>query len=134
MGFIVVLLLCMVGFLIYWVLSIRSRALQFGIFRAMGMSMREILTMLINEHFYISALSIAVGVLVGEMTSRLYMPLIQMAYAASDSSLPLRVVSEAGDLGRILLIVGVLLAVCLAVLGTLISRMKIAQALKLGED
>lgn len=133
-GFIVVLLLCMVGFLIYWVLSIRSRALQFGIFRAMGMSMREILTMLINEHFYISALSIAVGVLVGEMTSRLYMPLIQMAYAASDSSLPLRVVSEAGDLGRILLIVGVLLAVCLAVLGTLISRMKIAQALKLGED
>ena len=43
-------------------------------------------------------------------------------------------VSEAGDLGRILLIVGVLLAVCLAVLGTLISRMKIAQALKLGED
>ena len=79
-------------------------------------------------------LPIAVGVLVGEMTSRLYMPLIQMAYAASDSSLPLRVVSEAGDLGRILLIVGVLLAVCLAVLGTLISRMKIAQALKLGED
>ena len=133
-GFIVVLLLCMVGFLIYWVLSIRSRALQFGIFRAMGMSMREILTMLINEHFYISALSIAVGVFVGELTSRLYMPLIQMAYAASDSSLPLRVVSEAGDLGRILLIVGVLLAVCLTVLGTLISRMKIAQALKLGED
>ena len=133
-GFIVVLLLCMVGFLIYWVLSIRSRSLQFGIFRAMGMSMREILTMLLNEHFYISALSIAVGVAVGEITSRLYMPLIQMAYAASDSSLPLRVVSEASDLWRILIIVGVMLAACLCVLGALISRMKIAQALKLGED
>ena len=31
-------------------------------------------------------------------------------------------------------IAAMLLAVCLAVLGTLISRMKIAQALKLGED
>ena len=39
-GFIVVLVLCAVGFLIYWVLSIQARTLQFGIFRAMGMTMR----------------------------------------------------------------------------------------------
>ena len=37
-GFVIVLLLCTVGFLIYWILSIQSRVLQFGIFRAMGMS------------------------------------------------------------------------------------------------
>ncbi len=133
-GFIVVLLLCMVGFLIYWILSIQSRSLQFGIFRAMGMSMREILTMLINEHVYISGASIALGVLVGKLTSRLYMPLIQMAYAASDSALPLKVVSEGSDMVRIMGLVGVMLVVCLAILGALISRMKIAQALKLGED
>ena len=133
-GFIVVLLLCAVGFLIYWILSIQSRALQFGIFRAMGMSMREILTMLINEHVYISGVAIALGVVVGKLTSRLYMPLIQMAYAASDNALPLKVASESQDMVRIMGLVGAMLVVCLAILGALISRMKIAQALKLGED
>ena len=37
-------------------------------------------------------------------------------------------------MARIAIVVGVMLAVCLTVLGVLISRMKIAQALKLGED
>ena len=133
-GFIVVLLLCAVGFLIYWVLSIQSRTLQFGIFRAMGLSMREILTMLLNEHLFISGLSIVTGAAVGKLTAKLYMPLIQLAYAASDNALPLQVVSCSGDMARIAIVVGVMLAVCLTVLGVLISRMKIAQALKLGED
>ena len=133
-GFIVVLLLCAVGFLIYWVLSIQSRTLQFGIFRAMGLFMREILTMLLNEHLFISGLSIVTGAAVGKLTAKLYMPLIQLAYAASDNALPLQVVSRSGDMARIAIVVGVMLAVCLTVLGVLISRMKIAQALKLGED
>lgn len=133
-GFIVVLLLCAVGFLIYWLLSIQSRTLQFGIFRAMGLSMREILTMLLNEHLFISGLSIVTGAAVGKLTAKLYMPLIQLAYAASDNALPLQVVSRSGDMARIAIVVGVMLAVCLTVLGVLISRMKIAQALKLGED
>ena len=60
-----VLLLCATGFLIYWILSIQSRALQFGIFRAMGMSLREILSMLINEQLFISVSSIAVGAGIG---------------------------------------------------------------------
>ena len=133
-GFIVVLVLCAVGFLIYWVLSIRSRALQFGIFRAMGMTMREIVTMLINEHVFISGTAIATGALVGYLTARLYMPLIQIAYSSSDSALPLRVVSLASDNVRLGIVIAVMIAVCLVVLGVIINRMKIAQALKLGED
>ena len=74
------------------------------------------------------------GAAVGKLTAKLYMPLIQLAYAASDNALPLQVVSRSGDMARIAIVVGVMLAVCLTVLGVLISRMKIAQALKLGED
>ena len=133
-GFIVVLLLCSVGFLIYWILSIQSRSLQFGIFRAMGMSMREVITMLLNEQLYISGLSIAVGALVGHLTAKLYMPLIQIAYAASDNALPLEVISRASDNVRLFAVIGIVMLVCMVILGGLISRMKIAQALKLGED
>ena len=133
-GFIVVLLLCCVGFLIYWILSIQSRALQFGIFRAMGMSMRVAISMLLNEQLFISGLSIAVGALVGHLTARLYMPLIQLAYAASDNALPLEVVRYAADDIRLFSVVGGMMLLCMVILGVLISRMKIAQALKLGED
>ena len=133
-GFIVVLLLCTVGFLIYWILSIKSRALQFGIYRAMGMSMREIITMLIIEHVFISGTALATGALVGHLTSKLYMPLIQIAYAAYDNSLPLKVISEQSDMVRLTVIVGVMIVICMVILGWLISKMKIAQALKLGED
>lgn len=133
-GFIVVLVLCTVGFLIYWILSIKSRSLQFGIYRAMGMSMREIITMLLGEQTFISVASIATGTVVGWLTSKLYMPLIQMAYASYDSALPLTVISEQSDTVRLLAIVGVVMLLCMAILGWLISKMKIAQALKLGED
>jgi putative ABC transport system permease protein len=133
-GFIVVLLLCSVGFLIYWILSIQSRALQFGIFRAMGMSMREVITMLINEQLFISGLSIAAGAVVGSLAAKLYMPLIQIAYAASDNALPLELISHSSDNVRLFAVIGAVMLVCMVILGGLISRMKIAQALKLGED
>ena len=133
-GFIVVLILCSVGFLIYWILSIRSRSLQFGIYRAMGMSMREIIMMLIGEQIFISGTSLATGVLVGWLTSRLYIPLIQIAYAAYDNALPLQLVSETSDAVRLAVIVGAMIIICMLILGWLISKLKIAQALKLGED
>lgn len=133
-GFIVVLVLCTVGFLIYWILSIRQRALQMGIFRAMGMTMREIVTMLINEQIWISGLSIAAGAGIGWAASKLYVPIIQIAYAASDQLVPLRVVMSASDHAQLFLIVGAVMAVCLCILGGLVKRMKIAKALKLGED
>ncbi|MCI8624722.1 MAG: FtsX-like permease family protein [Lachnospiraceae bacterium] len=133
-SFIVVLILCVAGFLIYWVLSIRSRELLFGIFRAMGMSMREILLMLVNEQIFISGLSIAMGAGIGVLASRLYIPLIQLAYSASDQSVPLAILIQSGDMIRLFVIVGLVLLLCMVVLGVLIRRINISQALKLGEE
>lgn len=133
-GFICILLLCTMGFLIYWILSIRSRTLQFGIFRAMGMSMREIITMLINEQLFITGVSIGAGALVGALTSRLFIPLIQIAYSSADQALPLEIVSESSDYVQLFTVIGVVILICMFILGGLISKIKISQALKLGED
>jgi len=133
-GFIVTLLICFTGFLIYWILSLRSRVLQFGIFRAMGMSMRNLIGLLINEQFYITFTSIVLGALVGEISARLFVPLIQISYSAADQVIPLRVVNEIRDYGNLYSVVGFMIIICLVVLTAYISRIKIAQALKLGED
>lgn len=133
-GFIVVLLLSTVGFLIYWILSIRSRQLQFGIFRAMGMTMGEIIGMLLNEQLYLSVLSMVAGALVGKLTSQLFVPLIQMAYTSADQLIPLTVQNAVSDEIRLYLVVAGVMVVCMLILGRFIKRFNIAQALKLGED
>ena len=133
-GFIVVLVLCSVGFLIYWILSIQSRALQFGIFRAMGMTMREVLSMLFNEQLFISGVSIAAGIGVGKLTSKLFVPIIQMAYSSAEQVIPLEIQTAANDTMKLYIVVGFVMILCMVILGWMIKKIKIAQALKLGED
>ncbi len=133
-GFITVLLLCIIGFFIFWILSIQSRTLQFGIFRAMGMRMREIMEILVNEQIFITGTSVIAGVLVGIITSKLYVPLIQIAYASKENILPLTVINRTQDTMQIILAVSVMIIVSIGILGVLISKTKITQALKLGED
>ena len=74
------------------------------------------------------------GILVGQITSLLYVPLLQIVYAAKDLIPPFQVVWDKSDLFRIYTI-----AVCLMILGgilfrILIGRIEISQALKLGEE
>ena len=133
-GFICILVLCAMGFLIYWILSIQSRTLQFGIFRAMGMSMGEVFAMLLNEQLFITGVSIGAGIGVGILTSRVFVPLIQIASSSADQVIPLEIVSESSDYVRLFAVIGVAIFVCLGILGWLISKIKISQALKLGED
>ncbi|MDR2606282.1 MAG: ABC transporter permease [Oscillospiraceae bacterium] len=132
-GFLIILLVCAVGFLIYWILSIRSRELQFGIFRAMGLTMGNLISMLLCEQVLISGTSIAAGIGIGILAGELFVPLIQVGYATG-THLPLIVASEPGDFVRLMTITGAILIICIFVLGTIIRRLKIAQALKLGED
>lgn len=132
--FIVVIMLCAIGFLIYWITSIRSRELIFGIYRAMGMSMRELITMLINEHVFGSVLPIAFGAGIGILASKLFVPLIEIAYSPTIQTLPVRTFSSDADMIRIGVVVVVMLLFCITVISVLLSKIKINQALKLGED
>ena len=134
MSFIVILILCGVGYLIYWILSIRSRELLFGIFRAMGMSRGEILRMLVNEQIFSSLLSIGCGAGIGILASRMFVPMIQIAYSAANQVLPLELITKSSDMVRLFGMIGVVLILCLVILARQVFRMKIAQALKLGED
>ncbi|MBR6364856.1 MAG: FtsX-like permease family protein [Lachnospiraceae bacterium] len=134
MSFIIILVLCGAGFLIYWILSIRSRELLFGVFRAMGMSKGAILHMLVNEQIFSSCLSIGLGALIGVIASRNFVPLIQIAYSADKQSLPLELITETNDMVRLFAIIGIVFVVCMAILTRIVLSMKITNALKLGED
>ena len=134
MSFIVILILCCTGFLIYWILSIRQRELLFGVFRAMGMTRREVIQMLVNEQIFSSGVSIVIGTVIGLLASKMFVPLVQIFYASTDQAIPLEVVNKPLDMIRLFSIIGIVIVVCMVVLGKLISKINISQALKLGED
>ena len=134
MSFIVILILCSAGYLIYWIMSIRSRELLFGILRAMGMSKNNIFSILIHEQVFSGLFSMAAGLVIGYLASIMYVPIIQNAYAASNQVLPLTLITNSNDLIRLFVVIGVVLLICLIILIRIISKSNITNALKLGED
>ena len=134
LSFMVILVLCFIGYLIYWTLTISSRELLLGVLRAMGMSKNEVFGMLINEQIFSAVLPLLCGAGIGVAASRLFAPLIQIAYCASDMVLPLKLVTLPEDMIRMFVIIFVMIAVCFIILARQVSALKISQALKLGED
>ena len=134
LGFSVAMLISLVGFVMYWVLTLRARTLQFGVLRAIGMSSRQVLLMLVVEQLLITGAAIVAGVAIGRVSAWLFVPLLQVVYAAVDQVPPFRVASEIGDLLRIYVVAGVLLVLGAGLFRTLLARLDIHQALKLGEE
>lgn len=134
MGFIIVLILCAVGLLIYWIISVQSRSLQFGIFRAMGMTSKDIIVMLLCEQAIIVVPTVVAGTVLGFVASKLFVPLIQIAYASTELTLPLTMAGAFVDILKMFMAVVIAVAVCVWVVNKLVDMVKISQALKLGED
>ncbi len=134
LSFIITMAITLIGFLIYWIFNIRNRTLQFGILRAMGLSKRSLIGMIIWEQVLISGVAILAGILIGTLASNLFVPLLQVVYSAAEQVPPFKIVAYAGDYFRIFAILGVMLVAGSVVLGYIISKIKMDQALKLGED
>ncbi|MDD3866674.1 MAG: FtsX-like permease family protein [Eubacteriales bacterium] len=134
LGFIVSMLVCAIGFLIYWIMLVQGRVLQFGIFRAMGLGKSSVIGMLIAEQGLVSGVAILFGVLLGHLASRLYVPLFQMVYSSADQPIPFRIISDPNDSLKVYIVLGFLLLICIGILIRLILNIRIDQAVKLGED
>jgi putative ABC transport system permease protein len=128
------MLVCAIGFLIYWIMLVQGRVLQFGIFRAMGLGKSSVIGMLIAEQGLVSGVAILFGVLLGHLASRLYVPLFQMVYSSADQPIPFRIISDPNDSLKVYIVLGFLLLICIGILIRLILNIRIDQAVKLGED
>lgn len=134
LGFVVIMLMTVIGFLIYWIISIKSRTLQFGVLRAMGVTFREVISTLGWEQLLVSLVSIAMGFVIGGTASDLFVPMFRTMYNAADQVPPFRVQGYPGDYIKLYVIIAVMLIGGFLVLGGIIRRININKALKLGED
>jgi putative ABC transport system permease protein len=134
LSFLVAVILCTVGFLIYWITSIKQRELLFGIYRAMGMSMKEINKMLINEQMFSSVLASLAGYGVGAAATALFVKLVAIVYLPETHNIAISITVNPFDIVKLTIVVIFMFVLCFLIIRTILKKMNITQALKLGED
>ena len=90
--------------------------------------------MLINEQIFSGVFSILAGIGIGKLTSSMFVPMLQQAYAATNQVLPMQLVVNSDDMVRLYSVIAAVMVVCFAVLILLLFKMNVAKALKLGEE
>lgn len=134
MGFIVTILLCAIGYLIYWIMAIRERELMFGVLRACGFHKGELVHMLINEQIFCGVFSVLAGIGIGKLSSAMFVPILQQAYASENQVLPMKLITDATDMYRLYGVISVTMLLALLVLVGILFKMNVTKALKLGEE
>jgi putative ABC transport system permease protein len=122
-----------IGFVLYSYASLRRRFIELGILQAIGLSVRQLVGYLVTEQLLLMGLAISGGVVVGLMTSILFVPFLQTSASPGTPVPPFQVFigwTEAAWLA-----LGFGLVLCVTMLGTIayLMRLKTFQAVKLGE-
>jgi putative ABC transport system permease protein len=132
-GFAAAALLTVLGFLLYALFSFRRRFIELGILRAIGLSSMQMTTFLAWELAFLILVGILAGTGLGALISDVFIPYLQVG-AGEAAMIPPFVVQIAwAEIIQIYVLFAGLFVVALGGLAILLLRMKIFQAVKLGE-
>jgi len=132
-GFLASALMTALGFLLYALFSFRRRFIEMGMLRAIGLSIRQMIGLLAAELASLILLGMGVGTLLGVAASRLFVPFLKMGATTEALYPPFQIEIAWVSIFEIYFLLAVLFLVALGVLVALLGRMKIFQAIKLGE-
>jgi len=132
-GFLAASLLTVLGFLLYAFFSFRRRFIELGILRAIGLSAQQMTGFLAWELAFLILTGAVAGTGLGAWISRLFIPALQLGTSVQSQVPPFVVDIAWSAVTRIYVLFGLLFVAALAGLAALLMRMKIFQAVKLGE-
>ena len=132
-GFLASALLTVLGFLLYALFSFRRRFIELGTLRAIGLSTQQLGVFLICELAFLILLGLGAGTLIGILVSQLFIPYLQIGAGPTANTPPFTVEIAWLAVTRLYMLFGLLFLVAFAVLIVLLLRMKVFQAIKLGE-
>jgi putative ABC transport system permease protein len=132
-GFISSALLTVLGFLLYALFSFRRRFIEMGMLRAIGLSIQQMTSLLAAELAFLVLLGIGVGTVLGVFASRLFVPFLQIGASAQSQYPPFQIEIAWLSIAQIYVLFALLFVAALSALSALLVRMKIFQAIKLGE-
>ena len=132
-GFLAAGLFTVLGFFLYAVFSFRRRFIELGVLRAIGLSAIQMAFSLAWEMALLLGLGIAAGTALGLAASRYYIPFLQVGPTDESRALPFIVTTDWSAIYALYGVLIVLFIVIVAALVILLSRIRIFQAVKLGE-
>jgi putative ABC transport system permease protein len=133
-GFIAAAILTVVGFLLYALFSYQRRFVELGILRAGGLSRGQMATYLAFELIFIVLFGGIVGTALGAWISAKFIPYLQIGADVASRVPPFKIITAWNSIFQIYGLFGILFALTLGILVILLERMKIFQAIKLGES
>ena len=133
-GFFASALLTVLGFLLYALFSFRRRFIEMGMLRAIGLSVKQMILFLAAELASLILLGIGAGTLVGVFASRLFVPFLKIGSTSQANYPPFQIEIAWLSIFQIYGLFIFLFLVALGVLSAILLRMKIFQAIKLGES
>lgn len=134
LGFLVTVAITLAGYLLYWFFNLSGRVVQFGVLRAMGLSKSQLTSMLLIEQILTAGLAIGLGFGIGKFVSYIFLPFLQTADNASEMVPPFRVIFRASDTNQLVAVVVVMMVIGAGLLLLHIKRLKVHQAVKMGEE
>lgn len=132
-GFGAAAILTVLGFILYALFSFRQRFIELGVLRAVGLSSAQMALFLAWELAFLIVTGLVLGTALGIWASDLFIPSLQVGADVTSRFPPFLVAIAWPAIARIGILFGLLFVAALAVLTTLLMRMKIFQAIKLGE-
>ncbi|MFN2237383.1 MAG: FtsX-like permease family protein [Anaerolineales bacterium] len=132
-GFATAALLTVLAFLLHMVFSFQRRFIELGVLRAAGLSMGQMTGYLVWELAFLIMIGGVVGTILGYLASVTFIPFMQIGREASDLIPPFKVLIAWDSIYQIYWMFGILFALTLMVSILLLRRMRIFQAIKLGE-
>jgi len=132
-GFLAAAALTVLGFLVYAVVSFHQRAIQLGMLRAIGLSAGQMAGYLAGEQAMLVVAGIGLGTGLGVWASRLFIPFLQIGEGKTAVTPPFAVQIAWQQLGVIYLLFAAMFIVAVLALVALVARMRIFEAVKLGE-
>ncbi|XID95982.1 FtsX-like permease family protein [Paenibacillaceae bacterium WGS1546] len=134
LAFLISLAVSLLGYLIFWFFALSRRSVQTGILRAMGLSRGQLTGMLLLEQLFTTGLSVLTGLGLGALASRLFLPFLQSGEEAARQVPPFRIVFDADDAAKLYAAAALMLAAGACLLALQLRRLRITQAVKLGEE
>lgn len=132
-GFIASALLTVLGFLLYALFSFRRRFIELGVLRAVGLSTGQMTALLAAELASLISIGLVAGTGLGVWVSTWFIPFLQVGVEASSRYPPFVVQIAWSAITRIYFVFGGLFVIALGGLTALLLRIKIFQAVKMGE-
>lgn len=132
-GFVATGIMSMIGMLAYILLTLRKRSVEFGVLRAIGISQTALRLTLSLEQLITIGFSTVLGLTIGAITSILYLPFLKVSQGVYPETPPFTVVFAGYDTGLIALAAIALMGLIIVLELFVIQRMRIGEAVKLGE-